>query len=269
MEGQTFNGAVDSAYKALMNSVYENDLEEQLSFMSVIAKARNISEEYLLRRGGMFIPNAEYVRYHLGPAADNDMAGFYRQLQPIWQLYYIFPITNLVGDIVGIVGWDAYGKYTVEKGEALSLPLYKVSGADIFNRNAYFMSDYELIKKKFMTDGPRVVFVVDGVFDGISLSEKDVPTICLMGSAISREVIFFLKFYDIVYVVHDNDDAGVRLLKTLKRVLNNVYAVTQTVAKDIEEGLRKDTSLLSGLKVLCDNPIKDSIRLTGAGLSRN
>lgn len=264
-ELHTNNEVVDRAYRELLDSVYSQDFDTQYEWLQVLVSSRNISAEYLMKRGCMFIPNGEYVRYHIGQLADNELSGFYFNSQSIWQLCYIFPVTSLAGKIAGIVGWDAYNKYRVEKGEELGLPMYKVSNKGIFNRDAYFMTDVDLVKGQFCSGGPKVIFVVDGVFDGVSLCEKGVPTICLLGSTVSREVLYFLSFFDYVYVLHDNDEAGVQLYKKLKRVQRNVFAVRQPYAKDIEEYLRIDASAKDKLLELVEHPIKSDIRLTKNG----
>lgn len=257
------NTYIDTAYKALVESVLERDFSEQREFMSVIQEQRNIDVDYLLDRGCIFIPNAEYVRYHIGSLANNPLAGFYHNENPLWQLHFILPIMDLTGAVVGIVGWDAYNKYKVSEGEALSLPTYKVSTSLIFDRSKYFFTDTRLMESCYRghEEGQRAIFIVDGVFDSVSLCEKGIPAISLLGSNLSQTVAFMLKFYDFIYVIHDNDSAGINLFQQIKRKCTNVFAVKQTHTKDIEERIRDDAKVVETLKSLLNSPVKEDVWL--------
>lgn len=256
---------LDAAYRKLVKVAYEVDGEEQRKFLSVIEGMRKFPSSYLIKRGCLFVPNAGYIELCLGHQAQNNLLGFYYNGEPLWQLYFIFPIENLAGTVVGIVGWDAYGKYKEMQGDFGLTGLYKVSSKAIFHRERYFMCDVDVVRGEFerASEGSRVIFVVDGVFDGVSLCQKGVPTICLLGSSISKEIIYFLKFYDYIYVLHDNDAAGIRLAEELKRVVPNVYCVTQRRTKDIEELVRVDFGVIEQLKTLIQEPIRQDVDLDG------
>lgn len=246
---------IDKVYNNLYSSVIEKDKEEQLKFLSVISESRNISSEYLLNRKCIFIPNKEYVTYHVGSIAENITAGFYNNDEPIWQLFFIFPIMDLQKNIVGIVGWDAYNKYLVESGQELSLPMYRVSSKTLFNREKYFLTDIDLLEKyyKITPNGKRAIVVVDGVFDSVALNAIGVPAISLLGSSVSQEVFYFLRHFNYIYVAHDNDDAGLKLYKTIKNIVPNTFAITHH-SKDIEERIRNDEKAKATLQAIISNP---------------
>lgn len=251
---------LNECYNLLVELAYNQDYSKQREWISVITTQRNISVDYLMSRKCLFIPNEHYITDLIGESAQSPTLGFYFNGELLWQLYFIFPVTDLTGTIVGISGWDAYSKFKVETSEKnLSLPMYKVSNSSIMDKGAYFMCDHNLLREQF---SKRVIFVVDGVFDGLSLSEKGIPNICLLGSNITQSTIYFLGFYNYIYVLHDNDDAGIKLYHSLKRKLPNVYRITQVYTKDIEELLRDDENGISNqLQTLLGNPIKGDINL--------
>lgn len=228
---------LDQLYRQLYEKVTEDDLASQQYYLSVVADHRKIAVDYLLDIGMLFIPNNEYIRYYLGEQALTSMAGLYFDGKCPWTLFAVIPIRSLSGEVMGLVGWDAYNKYReLSEGEQ-GLVSYRVSPKSVFSREKYFLSDIDCLKSNFDS---RVLFVTDGVFDALSLSYRGIPAIALLGSSFSREVLYFLSWYKAVYICTDNDSAGVSLYKKLHRASSNVYRLTQNRTKDIEELLRSD-----------------------------
>lgn len=228
---------LNELYQKLLNDVYEDDLQSQQYYLSMIESHRQISTSYLMERGGIFVPNNEYIQHYLGNEAQTYGAGLYEGTWCQWTLFAIFPIMDLMGDVVGLVGWDAQNKYKeVSEGEK-GLPMYKVSSKGVFAKEKFFFSDVDLLRRQFES---RTIFIVDGVFDSIALNYRGIPAISLLGSLVSPEVLFFLRWYKRVYTLQDNDDTGNSLYYRLKRALPQVSRVFQSKTKDIEELLRGD-----------------------------
>lgn len=228
---------LNELYTTLLESVYADDLRSQRYYLSMVEDLRKISVDYLIDRGGMFIPNNDYIRHYLGADASTWGAGLYEGEYCPWALFVIFPIMDLVGDVVGIAGWDAQNKNKELTEGAVGLPMYKVSSKNVFSKEKYFLTDVGLLRSQF---DKRAVFIVDGVFDSISLNYRGIPTVSLLGSMVSPEVLYFLRWYKHVYTIQDNDAAGNSLYLRLKRALPSVHRVFQNKTKDIEELLRSD-----------------------------
>ena len=228
---------LDQLYLELYSKVLEDDLASQQYYLSVVEDQRKIPVDYLLALGALFIPNNEYIAHYLGKQAFDSMVGLYFENRCPWTLFVVIPIRNLSGEIMGLVGWDAYNKYKELTEGQQGLVSYRVSPKSVFPRDRYFLSDVECLKKNF---DKRVLFITDGVFDAISLSYRGIPAIALLGSSFSREILYFLSWYKAVYVCTDNDSAGVSLYRKLDRATSNVYRLTQNRTKDIEELLRTD-----------------------------
>lgn len=224
-------------YMRLIGSVYSEDLEVQEKYLSVVEAQRNIPVEYLLRRGCLFVPNNEYLHYHLGHEADIFGYELYNEGKCLWTHFVLLPIHNLLGDVVGLTGWDAYHKYIEITEEQWGLSMYKVSSSNVFEKEKYFLSDIDLLKNTFDSHS---IFITDGVFDSVALNSRGIPALALLGSTFSKENLYFLRWYKNVYVCADNDRAGLQLYSKLSKSLPHVYKVVQSKAKDIEELLRED-----------------------------
>ena len=231
----------------------------------MVESQRKISVDYLFELGALFIPNNEYIEHYLGADAKRSNAGLYYEDQCPWTLFVVIPVRDLSGEIVGLVGWDAYNKYKeIAEGEK-GLVSYRVSAKSVFNRDRYFLSDVDCLKRNF---DKRVLFVTDGVFDALSLNYRGIPAIALLGSSFSKEIIYFLSWYKAVYVCADNDSAGLSLVRKLSKAVPNVHRVIQNKTKDIEELLRRDEGEIKAqLLSLMDNPIGDDVVLFGSNKS--
>lgn len=252
---------IDELYSELFTKVMEDDMPSQLYYLDMVATQRHIPVEYLLQIGAMFIPNNEYIEHYLGRSVHASSAGFYYEGRCPWTLFVIIPVRNLAGEVVGIVGWDAYNKYKELVDGEKGLVSYRVSAKSVFPREKYFLCDVDRLQRTFDS---RVVFVTDGVFDTVSLNYRGIPSIALLGSSFSREILYFLSWYKYIYVCADNDAAGLALVKKLSRSTRNVHRIIQNKTKDIEELLRTDGTngpLTTQLLGLLSNPVNGDVML--------
>ena len=230
----------NDAYSRFMSMAWESDSVEQEEYLrTVVGNIRKIPVEYLKKQGILFIPNNEYIKYFIGNIAQSrDLNLYSEDGNCLWTHCVVLPIRNLIGEIVGITGWDAGNKYLEILDGSIALPMYKVSNKNVFDKEKYFLCDTDVLRESLGTH--RSVCVTDGVFDTVALNARGIPSIALLGSSYSQEVLAFLKFFDVVYIAADNDSAGVRLYKQLKASVPNTYRISQDRCKDIEEFLRDD-----------------------------
>jgi len=261
---------LNELYFELYSKVIEDDIRSQEYYLSVVADQRKIPVSYLLELGALFIPNNEYIVHYLGDKVYTSTAGLYYNRQCPWTLFVVIPVRNLAGDVMGLVGWDAYNKYKETVEGEIGLVSYRVSAKSVFARERYFLSDVKCLREQFDC---RTVFVTDGVFDSIALNYRGIPAIALLGSSFSAEILYFLRWYRAIYVCADNDRAGLSLYAKLARAVPHVYRVIQDSAKDIEELLRSDgvngniTSQLKGLLSL-PSPMDYKIKTGGKNYVR-
>lgn len=224
-------------YSRLVEQVYTDDLQSQQHYLSLVADKRQVPVDYLLSRGAVFVPNNEYIHHYLGSDADAWGPGLYEGEYCPWTLFVLLPIQDLLEETVGLVGWDVQNYYKAKEEGLEGLPMYKVSSKLTFKRENYFLSDVSVLRNQFDS---RAIFIVDGVYDSVSLNWRGLPAISLLGSHVSADVLYFLRWYKEVYVIRDNDEAGTKLYKRLQKALPRVHQVFQSKCKDIEEALRPD-----------------------------
>ena len=245
---------IDALYNELFAKVIEDDERSQRHYLSMVEEHRKIPVDYLMSLGALFIPNNDYIRHYRGDKVLSSNAGLYYDGSCPWVMFVLLPIRNLLGEVVGLVGWDAYNKYKEVSEGAVGLVSYRVSAKSVFQRERYFLSDIDCLRRNFDS---RVLFVTDGVFDTVSLCYRGIPAVALLGSAFSRELLYFMSWYKYVYVCADNDRAGLNLVKKLSRALPNVYRVVQNQTKDIEELMRTQGDFVKEqLQCLMNSPIK-------------
>ena len=247
-------------YTELFTKVMEDDESSQRYYLSMVETQRKISVDYLQNLGALFIPNNDYITHYLGQKVLTSNAGLYYDGQCPWVMFVLLPVRSLDGEIMGLVGWDAYNKYKeVAEGEK-GLVAYRVSAKSVFSREKFFLSDIDVLRKTFDS---RVIFVTDGVFDTVSLCSRGLPSIALLGSSFSQEIIYFLSWYKHIYVCADNDRAGLMLVEKLKKAVPGVHRILQDKTKDIEELLRSDNGQKENrLRDLLLNPVAGDVNIT-------
>ena len=252
---------LNEVYTEFYSKVVADDIQSQRHYLQVVETERGIPVDYLLRLGCLFIPNSEYIEHYLGEKAHDFRLGFYSHGKCLWDLNLLIPIHDLAQDVVGFVGWDLWNKFKEREDGQEGLSMYKVSPSSVFKRDRFFLSDVPLLKSTFDT---RVIFVTDGVFDTLSLSYAGIPSIALLGSSFSREILYFLSWYDRVYVCADNDSAGLSLVRKLARSCSNVFRILQNKGKDIDDVLRNPTTrgfTIEQLTALLTSKIPEDITL--------
>lgn len=108
---------------------------------------------------------------------------------------YIVPIRDIAGNLVALVGWyPDYKKY-------ITTPSLFFSKNDLF-----FNIDhaYRLSWEKYN----GVVFLVEGIFDALSLRAIGLPAIATMGVTVENPKSQLLKLFKKVVAIPDNDKAG-------------------------------------------------------------
>jgi len=88
-----------------------------------------------------------------------------------------------------------------------------------------------------MVTASDTIYIVDGVWDSITINYLGLPAMALLGSRISEDVKKILSLYKQIILVQDNDQAGVSLFIELSKLFKNVWRVKipVSIAKDIDE----------------------------------
>lgn len=110
---------------------------------------------------------------------------------------YVVPIRDVCGNVIAFVGW---------RPNSSSLHKYVTTPTKGFARNAYFfnMQNYESCMKK----NRGITFLVEGIFDTLSLQSLGFSALGNMGIPLSRYKADILKRYNKVICAPDNDKTG-------------------------------------------------------------
>lgn len=112
---------------------------------------------------------------------------------------YIIPIRDIRGNLLSLVG------YFPDKKKYITTPSHFFSKDVLFFNldNAYRLS---------WSEYGGVVFLVEGMFDCLSMRSIGLPCIATMGSTVGRSKCAILKLFKKVIYIPDNDDVGRRAL---------------------------------------------------------
>lgn len=223
-----------------IDRIYEEDLESQKHFMHTICKTIRKRDEIapLLEGRCFFVPNASYIRKMFGEESMDAVYNLYNwEGVCLWENYLIFPIWNVVGQVVGFCGFDPITKAKTLDGEKLPTPKYKLSSSTVFNRSKYL---YYLpgVYDKCVEEGYAIVS--DGMFDTNYFHHEGFNSIGLLGSLLTEELLFQLRFIDTLFVAMDNDEAGWELYKKLKSCHPKVKYIRQNIGKDGDDVLKSE-----------------------------
>lgn len=108
---------------------------------------------------------------------------------------YIIPVTSVNGDLVSLIGYfDDYKRYIT-----LSTPFFSKAGMFFMYNEAY---------KKAWSEYNGVVFLVEGIFDCLSMWSIGLPCMATMGSSVSSIKGDLLKLFRKVIAIPDDDETG-------------------------------------------------------------
>lgn len=191
------------------------------------------------RRDGLFYcPNDEYMFEWLGERSTDLFAGIYKPngLCRYTQRLCI-PIYNFGGEVPGFIGYsndeipgyddDAFIKYNYPPKETL-----------IKGRFMYITAEEYA---KAIQD--EYICIVDGIFDKRRLTDYGYNAVSLMGSAVTFWHKLYLSKIKHIIVIRDNDEAGYKLLKTLKYSFPKTIEIAQGDEWDIDDFLKTPENL--------------------------
>lgn len=232
---------VSRVFNKGIKNILTKDLDTQRKFLETLSEIRFMDIEYLLGLGCFFVPNADYLLNYFGEECLNYEYDFYNsEGECKWVGHLMIPIKDIYNDVVGFTGYNPLSKLIEKDNEENCLdnevpPRYIDSSKSCFDRNKFMLipNGYD----DFLESD--YIFVLDGVFDALTLGSMGYPVCSNLGTNLSDECVFLLSFAKRRYVPADNDLAGLNLLNTIKRKIPNSTSITQTECKDIDEYINK------------------------------
>lgn len=219
--------------------VYEEDMESQINYITTIAKdVRGMEPASIFDMNGVFIPNAEYMRYYWGPKILEPRYDCYRGIEECnWSNCVIFPIRDILDNIVGIVAFNPINKLMSKENNELKLNAYRHSSKTVFNKGLYFFTKKGVLKRA-IEEG--YLIIIDGVFDSINCCGNDLLAASTLGSSLSKEQKAILSFIETIYVASDNDEAGLSLARQIKSGHKDVRVMKFNKFKDADNILNSE-----------------------------
>lgn len=247
-----------SDFDKKIKTLVEQDEKSQRIFLQAIADFRYLDIDYFLSKGCFFVPNEDYMREYLGIATMNETYDIYNYEGACkWLWHVVFPIRNAIGELVGFAGYNPLSKMLLKNNEMSGEntpipPKYIYSSKSVFDRGSYLFIPNGYTK--CVEDGYAII--VDGMFDTMTIGSLGYNAIGMLGSKVSDKLLFMLSFVKTVYVIGDNDEAGLNLYKLISKKLHNVVDVRVSKYKDVDayvynEGVEK-------FKITMDKVIESS-----------
>jgi len=137
---------------------------------------------------------------------------------------FIFPVKDMLGNIIALIGW-----FPDEKK-------YITTPSKLFSKKCFFFGMEQLGK----TGVGKDYFVVEGIFDCISMRAQGCNCVALMGITASSYTKILYSLFKRVIAIPDNDSEGRKVVLEDKwqLPLNSKYLRWSGNIKDIDELLK-------------------------------
>lgn len=109
---------------------------------------------------------------------------------------YIFPVKNMIGNVIALIGWYPGRKYITTPSK-------------FFNKSSLFYGMEQIGK----TGLNKPYFIVEGIFDSLSIRAMGFNAIAQMGIKSSRVKKINYGLFSRLVAIPDNDNEGVEVVK--------------------------------------------------------
>lgn len=137
---------------------------------------------------------------------------------------YIFPVKDMLGNVLALIGW-----YPDEKK-------YVTTPSKLFSKSCLF---YGMEQMHRLGLGGEV-FLVEGIFDSLSIRSLGYPALAMMGISASRYKIALYSLFKNIVAIPDIDEQGSKVIKFDKWSIprNSKYfrwtGISPEIVKDID-----------------------------------
>lgn len=221
-----------------INKIWHDDAESQMHYLGIIAQARGTQIESLVEADTFFVPNNSYLAAYFGNIIRDPAFDCYNlNGECKWSNYLVIPIYNVTGEIVAFGGFNPFLYAKSHESGANQESYYQYSSRALFKKGNYVYCENGIFERA-LTEG--YLFVVDGIFDAISLTHAGFNAAGLMSSTVTQEILVQLRMVKRIILANDNDKAGLALKRKLSRYLKQLEVFPQGKTKDIDELLNSE-----------------------------
>ncbi len=227
----------ESMVRSGIQKIYEEDYDSQLFYVKEICDGiRKIDSQIIFDVNGFFVPNDEYVKRYFPHGIEDAEYGMYSATgMCYWNNVLVLPVTNVVGDIVGLAGYNPFHHLEAKEDESLLLNYYTYSMKSVFKKGD-FLYCKPGVYKQALHQG--YLIITDGIFDTLSLTAAGYLSAALLGSVITDVVAAQLRFIKKIIVAVDNDEAGNLLFDRISRFHRGTVFLKQGKQKDADDILK-------------------------------
>lgn len=226
---------ISDRYLSFVEEVEGEDINFSLN--KKFGKDIGMIVNYLLDLKCFFVPNNDYMVRYFGNVCVEPSSGCYDyEGNCLWLGKLVFPIRGAVGVLEGFTAYNPFSRAVKEENELSGEnepvpPKYTISSKKIFDRDSHLFIPNGY--RKMIEDG--YVIIVDGVFDAAYVGMLGYNSACNLGTYINEKVLFPLSLNSKVFVAHDNDRAGLLLLREIRKAIPKALSISQGVTKDIDD----------------------------------
>lgn len=180
-------------------SILENHSFPKESVALEICKLRNYYPERMLNiivKAG-FLKLKDDSCYSLLENAGNDL-GLFKKGKFLLDGRYIFPVYDMLGNIIALIGWFPDSKK------------YVTTPSRLFSKSCQFYGMEQL----GTTGLNRDYVLVEGIFDSLSVRSIGLPCISLMGISSDRPKVAMYSLFKSLLGIPDNDSEGRKVLNS-------------------------------------------------------
>lgn len=188
--------------------------------------------EYIKQDGMFYVPNDVYMHEIFGEEILGFKNGIY--IDDVCKLCYrvAMPMRLLDDTVIGFIGYSDRDDFNADSESFIK---YLYPPKYLIQKSRYVYITRSEFSKALEEN---YICIVDGLFDQKALCANGINAISLCGSSITEYHKVYLNSIKHKVIIADNDEAGRKLARDIKRIYPNSVEIYQDSAKDIDGYLK-------------------------------
>lgn len=184
--------------------------------------------EYIIKDKMFYVPNDIYMLDIFGEEITTYNLGLYSNGMCNLCYRLAMPVRLLDDTVVGFIGYSNKDDFD-ENNQAFIK--YRYPPKYVLAKNRYMYVTREELINAYKE---QYICIVDGLFDQKALVANGINAVSLCGSSVTEYHKLYLDSIKHKIVIADNDDAGRKMVRDLKKVWSDIVEIRQDKTKDID-----------------------------------